>query len=244
MAASVEQCDELVELAQNSGRTLLVGHEFRLSTQWGRMRRLVAEGAIGVVGASTIDLWRRPYRLGSQGWRHDPKRVASWVLEEPIHFFDLACWWMREAGAPQWVYARGSRLPSTAPGLWDNLVAILEFETGAHATITQSLSVAEHHLTAKVLGDRGALIATWDGEADRTTQPKAALRLFDGERMGEIAIEASGEFFELRSELAHFLAVCRGEAEPVISPAEAARAVAVCWAAERSIRSGEAERLA
>jgi myo-inositol 2-dehydrogenase/D-chiro-inositol 1-dehydrogenase len=244
MAAGVEQCEELIDLAQNSGRTLLVGHEFRLSTQWGRMRRLIEEGAIGAVQACTIDLWRRPYRLGSEGWRHDPARVGSWVLGEPIHFFDLACWWMKEAGEPQWVYARGSRLPSTPSGLWDNLTAVLEFETGAHATITQSLSAAEHHLMAKVLGDRGALIANWDGEVDRTTEPKAALRLFDGERLGEIPIESSGEFFELRAEMAHFAAVCAGQATPVMTPAEAARAVAICWAAERSIRSGEAERFA
>ena len=242
MAATAAQCEQLVALAGEAERTLLVGHEFRLSTQWGRMRRLIDEGAIGEVQAATLDLWRRPYREGSEQWRRNPARVGSWVLEEPVHFFDLVCWWMKESGAPQWVYARGSRLPGTPPGLWDNLTAVLEFETGAHATITQSLSVAEHHLTAKVMGSRGALIAAWDGEMDRTTEPRATLKLFDGERLGEIAIEASGEWFELRAEIAHFAQVCAGEAEPVISPAEAARAVAICEAAERSIRSGEAER--
>jgi predicted dehydrogenase len=150
---------------------------------------------------------------------------------------------MKESGAPQWIYARGSRLPGTPDGLWNNLAAVLEFEAGAHATISQSLSVMEHHLGAKVLGSRGALIATWDAEIDRSTGPRATLKLFDGERMGEIAIEASGEWFELRAEIGHFAALCRGEEQPVITPAEAARAVAICEAAERSIRSGEAERV-
>ena len=243
MAATSEQCEQLIELAQDSGRTLLVGHEFRLSTQWGRIRRLVDEGAVGEVQAVTIDLWRRPYREGSEQWRLDPARVGSWVLEEPVHFFDLACWWMKESGAPQWVYARGSRLPGTPDGLWNNLSAVLEFETGAHATLTQSLSVMEHHLSAKVLGSRGALMATWDAELDRSTDPRATLKLFDGERIGEIAIEASGEWFELRAEVAHFAAVCRGDEDPIITPTEAARAVSICEAAERSIRSGEAERI-
>jgi myo-inositol 2-dehydrogenase / D-chiro-inositol 1-dehydrogenase len=243
MAATVEECEDLQAQADDAQKVLLVGHEFRLSTQWGRMRRLIAEGAVGEVQACTIDLWRRPYRQGSAGWRHDPEQVVSWVLEEPIHFFDLATWWLKECGAPEWVYARGTRLPSTKAGLYDNLTAVVEFETGAHATVTQSLSAAEHHLTAKVMGTKGALIATWDGEMDRTTAPRASLKLYDGERIGEIEIEASGEFFELRTELAHFAALCKGETDPIITPAEAARAVAICWAAERSIRSGEAERL-
>jgi predicted dehydrogenase len=93
------------------------------------------------------------------------------------------------------------------------------------------------------MGDRGALVASWDGDLDRTPEPKAALKLFDGERLGEIEIARSGELFELRTEIAHFLQVCRGEAEPMITPGEAARAVAICEAAERSIRSGEAERI-
>jgi myo-inositol 2-dehydrogenase/D-chiro-inositol 1-dehydrogenase len=243
MATSTEECEELIVTAQNAGCALLVGHEFRLSKQWGRMRALVGERAIGAVHACAIDLWRRPYRAGSQGWKRDPERVASWILEEPVHFFDLACWWLKEAGAPQWVYARASRMPASAAGLWDNLTAIIEFESGAHATLTHSLSIAEHHLTAKLMGDRGALIATWDGEQDRTDDPRAALKLWDGERLGEIEIEASGELFELDSEIAHFVEVCAGRRDPIITPDEAARAVALCLAAERSIRSGEAERV-
>lgn len=243
MALTAEQCGDLLAIACQSGKVLHVGHEFRLSTQWGKMRQLIEQGAIGVGLAATVDLWRFPYRLGSQGWRHNARHVGSWILEEPIHFFDLSCWWLREAGAPVSVYARGSRLPTTAEGLWDNLTAVVGFESGAHATVTQSLSIAEHHLTAKVMGDKGALIATWDGELDRTTRPCATLKLFDGKSLSEVAIEASGEFFELRSEMRHFVALCRGETTPIITPDEAARAVAICWAAERSVHSGQAERI-
>ncbi len=243
MALTTEQCADLVAIAREAGRVLYVGHEFRLSTQWGRMRQLIAAGAVGEVQAITIDLWRFPYRLGSQGWRHNASRVGSWVLEEPIHFFDLACWWLREAGAPVSVYARASRLPSTTDGLWDNVAAILDFPGGAHATITQNLAMAEHHLLAKVAGTQGALIARWDGELDRTTRPSATLQLCRDRQLRSVPIEASGEFFELRAELAHFLAVCRNEAAPVISPEEAALAVEISWAAERSIRSCQPERI-
>jgi myo-inositol 2-dehydrogenase/D-chiro-inositol 1-dehydrogenase len=243
MAATLAECEDLITLAHEAGKTLLVGHDLRFSQQWGRMRRLIKEGAIGVPQAATIDLWRRPFRPGSHGWRFDPARVGSWLLEEPVHFFDLVCWWMKEAGAPGWVYARASRRPGTPAGLWDNFTATVEFETGAHATITQSLAVEGHHLSAKVVGERGALLATRDRNLDGAAEVKAVLKLFDGEALSEIAIEADGVEEQLRAEFAHFAAVCAGTAEPAITSGDAARAVAMCEAAERSIRSGEAERV-
>jgi myo-inositol 2-dehydrogenase / D-chiro-inositol 1-dehydrogenase len=243
MAATVEACEELLALAHDSGLTLLVGHQLRLSTQWNRVRRLIEEAAIGGVQACTIDLWRGPYGSGSGDWRRDPARAGSVLLEAPIHFFDLACWWLKESGEPQWVYARANRLPQSPAGLWDNVSATLEFESGAHVTITQSLSVAQHHIAAKVMGDRGALIATWADGLEGAATAAAALKLWDGERLGEIPIEASGPLSELRAELAYFVQACRSMIVPVITAAEAARAVALCHAAERSIRSGEAERV-
>ena len=243
MALTYPECEELIAAGRTSNRVLYVGHEFRLSTQWGRMRELVAEGAVGVPLCATIDLWRRPYRLGADSWRYDARRVGSWVLEEPIHFFDAVCWWLQDAGRPESVYAAASRLPDSPASLWSNMHAVLRFESGAHATVTQTLAVCEHHITAKIVGERGALLSFWDGEMDRTLQPRASLKLFRGGALQDLEIAPSGESFELRAELARFAACCRGEASPVITPEEAALAVKVCWAAERSITSGLPEPL-
>lgn len=244
MALTPGECAALIHTARSANKVLYVGHEFRHSTQWGRMRRLIQERVIGRAQYVTIDLWRRPYRFGSGRWRYDAGRVGSSVLEEPIHFFDLACWWLREAGRPLSVYAQASRLASTPEGLWDNVAAILKFESGAHATVTQSLAVCEHHLSAKVVGDEGALLAFWDGEMDRTLHPQCTLKLFQSGKLEELPISLSGEFFELRAQMAHFLAVCRDGAAPVITLEEAALAVSICWAAERSIQTGRAEPVA
>lgn len=241
MAAGVEQCHDLIARARRARRTLHVGHEFRLSTQWGRVRTLIEEDAIGMPQYANIDLWRRPYRDGSARWRWTASRVGSWVLEEPVHFFDAGAWWMREAGPPLSIYARAARLPASPEGLWDNMTAVVNFASGAHLTVTHSLAICEHHLAAKVVGDRGAILGFWDGEMDRTTHPSATLKLFRGGRLEEIPIAASGEFFELRAELAHFREVCAGRAALVITPEEAAFNIAMCWAAERSIASGKAE---
>jgi myo-inositol 2-dehydrogenase / D-chiro-inositol 1-dehydrogenase len=97
MTLSLERCRELIELAQARGRVLAVGHELRLSSLWGRVKELVDAGAIGEPLYVLIELWRRPYRPGSAGWRYDIQRVGNWILEEPIHFFDLARWYLSGA---------------------------------------------------------------------------------------------------------------------------------------------------
>jgi len=243
MTATQADCRTLIDLARSSGKILYIGHELRHSTQWGRMRGMIGEGSVGTPQYATIDIWRRPYRLGASGWRYDPLRVGSWTLEEPIHFFDLGCWWLREAGRPVAIYARGASRPSSPPGLWDNLSAIVSFESGAHLTVTQSLATAEHHMSAKVVGTTGAALAFWDGEMDRTEHPVCSLKLVREGRLEDIPIAPSGELFELRTQLRHFAAVIRGEAAPVITPEEGALAVALCEAAERSIQSGGVETL-
>jgi myo-inositol 2-dehydrogenase / D-chiro-inositol 1-dehydrogenase len=243
MTANRADCLALAGLATSTGKVLYVGHEMRHSTQWGRMRSLIEEGAVGTPQYVTVDLWRRPYRLGSGGWRYDAKRVGGWILEEPIHFFDLGCWWLREAGRPVTIYARASRLPSSPAGLWDNLSAIVSFESGAHLTVTQSLAAAEHHMSAKVVGTAGAALAFWDGEMDRTERPVCSLKVVHEGRLQDIPIAPSGELFELRTQLGHFADVIRGDAQPAITPQEAALAVTLCEAAERSIQTGRPETL-
>src|SRR4051812_44776085 len=98
MCLDLAQCDELVALARERQRVLGVGHELRVSALWGRVKELIDAGEIGEPRYCLIELWRRPYRLGSDGWRYDIGRVGSWILEEPIHFFDLARWYLAGLG--------------------------------------------------------------------------------------------------------------------------------------------------
>jgi predicted dehydrogenase len=177
MALTPAECDELMAVWRDSGRVLYVGHEFRLSTQWGGMRELIAEGAVGKPLCATIDLWRRPYRRGSGSWRYDRNCVGSWVLEEPIHFFDAVCWWMEDSGRPTSVYAAASRLPDSPPDLWNNMHATLRFESGAHATVTQTLAVlrAPYHRQSHRRPWRHSVVLGWRNGPQRASkgQPEA-----------------------------------------------------------------------
>jgi myo-inositol 2-dehydrogenase/D-chiro-inositol 1-dehydrogenase len=241
MALSVEQCDDLLRLARQNSRLLAIGHELRLSSLWGKVKELIDDGFVGRPQYVLVELSRRPYRLGAEGWRFDIERVGSWTLEEPIHFFDLARWYLSAAGEPKNVYAAASARDAARPELKDNFSAIMKFAGGEFAVVSQTLAAFEHHQTVKVTGTRGALWASWSGAMDRTLHPTFSLRAFDGERVREVPIEKiTGEVFELEDEIALLAAAIR-EGKPLCATGEDGRwSVAMCLAAERSMELGRA----
>lgn len=238
MAISLEQCDELMDLAQQRGRTFAVGHELRLSSLWGKVKQLIEEGFIGTPQYVLVELSRNPYRLGAEGWRYDISRVGSWILEEPIHFFDLARWYLQSSGDPERVYATANSRQSDHPELQDNFSAILNFGGGGYAVVSQTLSAFEHHQTVKVTGTHGALWASWSGAMDRTRHPTFSLRAFDGNEVSDVKIDKpTGELFELEDQIERLVrAHCDGAA--LHCSAEDGRwSVAMCLAAEESVKA-------
>ncbi|MBA2450671.1 MAG: Gfo/Idh/MocA family oxidoreductase [Chloroflexi bacterium] len=77
LATTVAACDAIVDAARRSGRVVAVGHELRLSPLWGRVAAEIMAGRIGRPLSCTIHLWRRSFRPGAGGWRHDPARVGN-----------------------------------------------------------------------------------------------------------------------------------------------------------------------
>jgi myo-inositol 2-dehydrogenase/D-chiro-inositol 1-dehydrogenase len=241
MALSVAHCEDLVDLAAARGKVLAVGHELRLSPLWGKVKQMVQDGAIGDPLYVLIELWRRPYRQGSGGWRYDIRRVGSWVLEEPIHFFDLARWYLAGAGEPVSVYARANSRQEGHPELQDNFSAIVSHPHGEYAVISQTLCAFEHHQVVKLTGTRGALWASWGGALDRDYHPRSSLKYHDGAAIVDVPLEgASGEVYELGNEIAMMVRAVRDGAPVAATGADGRWAVALCLAAQQSIAGGAA----
>ena len=245
MTLQVERCRELIDLAQARGRVLAIGHELRLSSLWGRVKALIDAGAIGDPLYALIELWRRPYRPGAAGWRYDIRRVGSWILEEPIHFFDLARWYLSAAGDPLSVYARANGRRPDHPELHDNFSAIVNFPKGRYAVISQTLAAWEHHQTAKLTGTDGAIWASWSGAMDRTFEPTFNLRLQTGDTLSDVPIDRpSGEVYELVDEVAAVISAVRHGTPVPCTGEDGLWSVAMCLKAAESLESGEPVRLA
>ena len=239
MTLSVADCDDLIRLADERKLVLAVGHELRLSSLWGRVKDFIDEGAIGDPLYALIELWRRPYRLGSGGWRYDLARVGDWILEEPIHFFDLARWYFGGAGEPTAVYAAANGKRPDRPELHDNFSAVVHFPGGRYAVISQTLAAWEHHQTVKLTGTAGALWASWSGAMDRTFEPTFSLKLMRGEQVEVVRIDKpSGEVYELVEQIARVAEAVRGGRPVACSGADGRWAVAMCLTAKESLTVG------
>lgn len=240
MAADLRQCDDLLALAEAQGRLIAVGHELRHASLWGKVKELVEVGAVGEPQYLLIELWRRPYRQGSEGWRYDIARVGNWILEEPIHFFDLARWYLAGLGEPISVHARANSRQAGHPELQDNFSAIVDFPKGAYAVVSQTLSAFEHHQVVKLTGTRGALWASWGGEMDRTLHPIFSLRYHDGEKVSEVPLaKITGEVFELEDEMAMTVQAVRAGGPIAATGLDGRCAVAMCLAAQQSVNTGQ-----
>jgi myo-inositol 2-dehydrogenase/D-chiro-inositol 1-dehydrogenase len=239
MVLSLGHCDELIRLARQKGKILAVDHEMRLSALWGRVKQLIDQAAVGTPQYVLLELSRFPYRLGSEGWRFDVHRVGNWILEEPIHFFDLARWYMAGFGEAVSVYARANSRQPGHPELQDNFTTILSFSGGGYAVISQTLAAFEHHVTCKVSGTQGAIWANWSAPDARHPQPVFGLRYGDHNRVEAIRFESvTGEVVELADFVAAIVRSVREGTPPPASGEDGRWSVLLCLAAQASVDTG------
>ncbi|MEO3475408.1 Gfo/Idh/MocA family oxidoreductase [Roseomonas sp. CAU 1739] len=241
MALTLADCDRLIAAARSAGRVLTIGHELRVSRQWAPVRDLIAQGAIGTLRHAAFSLFRFPYRQGSSAWRYDPTAVGSWILEEPVHLFDLLLWYGKELGPPRTLRA----VAEGDPAMPNALSVMLHFDGGAFATLNTVVGGFEHHVALHAMGTGGAIRALWSAAMDRSGEASASLHLMRGRAApGQVAesitFERSGEIFELETQAEQAIRGFRdGRA---LVPAEQARAaIACCLLAERSARENGRE---
>ena len=248
MAASEADCHRILAAADASKKLLAIGFELRMSRLWGRVHQLIQEGAVGTPQYCLIELFRRPYRQGSAGWRYDRSRVGNWILEEPIHFFELACWYLSQLGEPTAVQARSNSRDPGRPLLTDNFTAILDFPGGAWSVISQTLAAFEHHQTVKITGTAGSLWASWSGIMDRTTTPQFFLKQGSAATGESWLVDCggpAGEIFELQQQIARMCDAVRGEQPLHADGRDGLKAVRLCLAAERAaLTPGQSQPLA
>lgn len=235
MATTVEDCDRMIAAARAAGRVLAVGHEMRVFRLFQAVRREASR--LGPALHLDLRLWRRPYRAGSGGWKRDPARLGSTILEEPIHYLDLARWLLGEPRSLQaWAVSRPGREEA-----FEDLDMRLDFTGGARAMVTRSVAAFGHHVSCDVTCERGAMRARWDGRQDTDEDPAVSLWVADGDGVRSVAVpQRTGHAFDLPRQTEAFLLAASGGGEVPADGADGRAAVALCLAAERSLHGGSA----
>lgn len=235
LGLNLADCDAVIGAARRAGRQVAVNYELRVSHQWGMVHERIAQGDLGRLRYQHLSLFRKPFRSGAGGWRYDPARVGSWVLEELVHFIDLVLWYAEADGMPVRVTTYGGR-----PGepLADHQTAVLQWRSGATAVLSQCLGGFEHHTVFEAAGSDGALRTWWSGVMDRTTTPTFELKLRRGDADAvTLAVPVSGEVFELEEHLRQAYAGF-AQGRSVLPPELARRSIVVALALDESLVQG------
>jgi len=136
MASSLAECDLMIQVAKETGRTLSVVAQNRFRTPIMNLKRTLDTGLAGpVVHAQVDSFWWRGHSYYDLWWRGTwEKEGGGCTLNHAVHHIDMLCWTLGKPSAVQAVMANTSHDNAEVEDL---SVAILTYP-GALAQITSS----------------------------------------------------------------------------------------------------------
>jgi predicted dehydrogenase len=244
LGLNIGQCNEIIDAAGESGKILQIGHEMRFQRLYRHMKEMIDLGAIGDLQLMWCREFRGPMR---PGWRSSEALTGGTILEKNVHHLDLFNWMMD--CPPVRVSAHGGTNVLKDRAILDNAQILIEYEGGRRASL-------ELCLFAPFGGDCeiGAC-----GDLGRIDTKNQALELvhhrFDvpDRQVMQIAdegdaanfIDSSGRVDRgIGPELEHFVECIRHDRTPLNDGPAARLAVAVCLAAQESIRRRDSVTIA
>lgn len=248
MGVNEQECDTILQArrqsTKNKGRKskvpiLAIGFELRMSSLWGRVKGLINEGAIGTPRSAQMEVFRDLPDLGKGAWRLDRSKAGSWMLDGPIHYFDLLKWYFSNAGD---AISISSAASSRKNDSFDNsFSSIVRFSDGGFASLYYCMGGFGHSINLKISGDDGGIAAGWEANEGTSSNPTYRLQVGQGTRISDIEIEDKpGEIFDLEAEIRELVQSVRERDVPQLAGGqEGKEAVRLCLAAEKSLESGE-----
>jgi predicted dehydrogenase len=223
LARTGSDAREAVAICSAAGVPLLPAHVVRFFPEYLEMKRRVDAGDIGDV--AVVRLNRSAYLpAGASGWFRDQTRSGGVVLDLMIHDIDYSAW---IAGPVVRAYAR-----SGSAGGGEHVLATLRHTGGAISHIQGSWAFPSGTFmtSLEVAGSRGAI------DPLPTTATTTALdRTSEVRDIPEPPMSGESPYV---AQLRHFASVLDGETVAIVTPEEAADAVAVCDAVAASIATG------
>ncbi|MEM7743037.1 MAG: Gfo/Idh/MocA family oxidoreductase [Pseudomonadota bacterium] len=244
LAGDVADAEALVSAADRAGVPLLVGHHRRHNPIIAAAKAAIARGELGRIVAVHAQFWLcKPDDYFEVDWRRQPG--AGPVLINLIHDIDLLRHLCGEITAVQ--ANETSAIRDLA--VEDTAAAILTFENGALGTLTASDTVAAPWSWEMTAGENPTYPHTDQhcyligGTHGSLSLPQGVLWRHPGPRSWWEPIAPTqldiAPADPLPRQLAHFCAVIRGEATPLVGGTDGLAAVRVIAAIKEAAVSGQ-----
>lgn len=154
ISTTVREAQDMIALAEHSGRVLMVGHNTRRRRVFRRAKELLRENAIGKVVGIEGNL-SRPVGLqpGLPPWKADPATCPLLPMTQlGIHFVDTVAFLLSPVKSVACV-AANMAMPGNVP---DSTAAILQLESGVPFALCSSYVSPETYVV-RIFGTNGAM---------------------------------------------------------------------------------------
>jgi len=160
MAASLQECDDMIAAAKASGKNLSAVAQNRFRTPVWNLKRVLDSGILGKIVHVQVDShWWRGHSYYDLWWRGTwEKEGGGCTLNHAVHHIDMLGWMM---GAPQEVCAMLTNVSHDNAEVEDLSVAVLRYNGGALAQVTSS--VVNHGEEQQIIfnGEKARVSAPW-----------------------------------------------------------------------------------
>ncbi|MDF2907643.1 MAG: oxidoreductase [Herbinix sp.] len=160
MAASLEECDQMIAASKESGKTFAVIAQNRFKDPVMRLKSVLDSGLIGRVLHAQVDsFWWRGHCYYDLWWRGLwEKEGGGCTLNHAVHHIDMLGWML---GKPERVQALLSNAAHDNAEVEDISIAALQYPKGAVAQVTSS--VIHHGEEQQVIfqGEKARISAPW-----------------------------------------------------------------------------------
>ncbi|NLO39639.1 MAG: Gfo/Idh/MocA family oxidoreductase [Ruminiclostridium sp.] len=161
MAASLEECDQIIAASKEAGKTLAVIAQNRFKDPVMKLKGVLDSGKIGRVLHAQVDsYWWRGHCYYDLWWRGLwEKEGGGCTLNHAVHHIDMLSWML---GKPTHVQALLSNAAHNNAEVEDISIAALQYPEGSVAQITSS--VIHHGEEQQIVfqGEKARISAPWN----------------------------------------------------------------------------------
>ena len=234
LALNLEHCREMIRVAKETGRYLMVGQICRFTPGFVMAKKIIDEGTIGELFFVESE-YAHDYSKMTCEWRkNDPERDG--FLGGACHAVDLLRW---IAGNPTEVFAYANHKCLKDWPSNDCTIAVMKFPNDVIGKVLGSTGCKRDYTMRTVLyGTNGTIIV--DNTNPKLTLFREDAYLKEGchETPIEIPVEVSNH--NIIDEINEFVSCIIEKRTPILSPEEGAATVSICLSAIKSAKEHKA----
>jgi predicted dehydrogenase len=243
LAVSVAEARGMFDSARRRGKHLMAAQNFRFSAPAQAIKRAVDSGDLGQIYYAEAIAMRR---MGIPTWGTFHQRALSaggCLLDIGVHMLDQTLWLMgnptpaRVSAMTQRRFGQRPEIAAAWGNVWDPqrfdvedfAAAFVRFQDGSSLVLRAcwAAHIARSQFSSLLVGTEGGAV----------TDPPTLYKLRDGEQIDDELTDLP-PVNAYQAEVAHFLAVVRGETEPLVREEETMNVQRILNAAYRSAEEG------